>query len=82
MRILVVDDGEAILKLISLILRRNIDPDGLFADYGLDSLGNLELRTHIETGTGIRINPRAIVTHNPRPGCKRKARNRYSWLSG
>jgi acyl transferase domain-containing protein/NADPH:quinone reductase-like Zn-dependent oxidoreductase/NAD(P)-dependent dehydrogenase (short-subunit alcohol dehydrogenase family)/acyl carrier protein len=48
----------------SLILRRAVDPDQPFADHGLDSLGNLELRTRIETETGIRITPRAIATHN------------------
>ncbi len=41
----------------SLILRRAVDPDRPFADHGLDSLGNLELRTRIETETGIRITP-------------------------
>ena len=41
---------------ISLILRRSIDPDRPLSEYGLDSLGNLELRTRLETETGIRIN--------------------------
>ena len=49
---------------LSLILRRTIDPDRPFADHGLDSLGNLEIRTHIETETGIRITPEAVATHN------------------
>jgi acyl transferase domain-containing protein/NAD(P)-dependent dehydrogenase (short-subunit alcohol dehydrogenase family)/acyl carrier protein len=47
-----------------LILRRAIDPDRSFADHGLDSLGTLELRTHIETQTGIRVTPKTIVTYN------------------
>jgi polyketide synthase 5 len=47
---------------ISLILRRSIDPDRPLAEYGLDSLGNLELRTRIETETGLRINPTDITT--------------------
>lgn len=47
---------------ISLLLRRTIDPDRLLSDYGLDSLGNLELRTRIETETGIRISPTKITT--------------------
>ena len=47
---------------VSLILRRPIDPDRPFADHGLDSLGNLELRTHIETQTGVRLTPKTIVT--------------------
>jgi polyketide synthase 3/4 len=47
---------------ISLLLRRTIDPDRPLSDYGLDSLGNLELRTRIETETGIRISPTKITT--------------------
>jgi acyl transferase domain-containing protein/acyl carrier protein len=49
---------------MSLVLRQTIDPDRPFADHGLDSLGNLELRTHIETETGIRVSPKAMLTHN------------------
>ena len=41
---------------VSLILRRNVDPDRPLAEYGMDSLGALELRTRIETETGMRIN--------------------------
>jgi acyl transferase domain-containing protein/acyl carrier protein len=47
-----------------LILRRAVDPDRSFADHGLDSLGTLELRTHIETQTGVRLTPKTIVTYN------------------
>jgi acyl transferase domain-containing protein/acyl carrier protein len=47
-----------------LILRRAVDPDRPFADHGLDSLGNLELRTRIEAETGIRVTPKAIATYN------------------
>ncbi len=47
---------------ISLILRRAGDPDRPLSEYGLDSLGNLELRTRIETETGIRISPMGITT--------------------
>ncbi|KAA0102229.1 SDR family NAD(P)-dependent oxidoreductase [Mycolicibacterium sp. P1-18] len=47
---------------ISLLLRRSIDPDRPLSDYGLDSLGNLELRTRIETETGVRIQPTHITT--------------------
>jgi acyl transferase domain-containing protein/acyl carrier protein len=47
-----------------LILRRTVDPDRAFADHGLDSLGNVELRTRIEAETGIRITPKAIATYN------------------
>nr|WP_308124212.1 sulfolipid-1 biosynthesis phthioceranic/hydroxyphthioceranic acid synthase [Mycolicibacterium xanthum] len=47
-----------------LILRRAIDPDRSFVEHGLDSLGTLELRTSIETQTGVRISPKTIVTYN------------------
>ncbi len=46
----------------SLILRRAVDPDRPFSAYGLDSLSNLELRTRIETETGIRTIPSDITT--------------------
>ncbi|GFG73622.1 polyketide synthase [Mycobacterium botniense] len=42
---------------VSLILRRSIDPDRPLSEYGVDSLGALELRTRIEAETGIRIAP-------------------------
>ena len=45
-----------------LILRRTIDPDRPLSEYGLDSLGNLELRTRIEAETGIRITSTDITT--------------------
>jgi polyketide synthase 5 len=47
---------------IGLMLRRNIDPDHPLSEYGLDSLGNLELRTHIEAQTGVRITSADIST--------------------
>lgn len=47
-----------------LILRRAIDPDRSFAEHGLDSLGMLELRTSIETQTGVRLSPKTIAAHN------------------
>lgn len=40
---------------ISLVLRRSIDPDRPLAEYGVDSLGALELRTRIEAETGVRL---------------------------
>src|SRR6476646_8001978 len=49
---------------IGLILRRAADPDRSFADHGLDSLGTLELRTHIETQTGVRLTPTTLVTYS------------------
>ena len=47
---------------VGLILRRAIDPDRPLPEYGLDSLGSLELRTRIETETGIRITSTDITT--------------------
>ena len=47
---------------ISLILRRSVDPDRPLSEYGLDSLGNLEVRTRIETETGVRIRSIDITT--------------------
>ncbi len=47
-----------------LILRRSIDLDRSLFEHGLDSLGNLELRTRIETEAGVRLTPKTIATHN------------------
>ncbi len=46
------------------ILRRTLDADRPFIEYGLDSLGMLEMRTHIEAETGILISPKVLATHN------------------
>jgi acyl transferase domain-containing protein/acyl carrier protein len=46
------------------IVRGTVDPGRPFNDYGLDSLGNLELRTRIETGLGIRVAPKAVAANN------------------
>ena len=51
-----------ISEQIGLILRRSVDPDRPLSEYGLDSLGNLELRTRIEAETGIRITSTDITT--------------------
>jgi polyketide synthase 5 len=51
-----------ISEQVSLILRCSIDPDRPLSEYGLDSLGALELRTRIETETGIRITSTDITT--------------------
>jgi polyketide synthase 5 len=51
-----------ISQQISLILRRTVDPDRPLSEYGLDSLGNLELRTRIETETGIRCGSTDVTT--------------------
>ncbi|QEN13261.1 sulfolipid-1 biosynthesis phthioceranic/hydroxyphthioceranic acid synthase [Mycolicibacterium sp. ELW1] len=40
---------------VSLVLRRTVDPDRPLSEYGVDSLGAMELRTRIETETGIRL---------------------------
>jgi acyl transferase domain-containing protein/acyl carrier protein len=47
---------------VTLILRRTIDPDRPLSEYGLDSLGNLELRTHIKAETGIRLTSNDITS--------------------
>ena len=47
---------------VSMILRRSIDVDRALFEYGLDSLGVLELRTRLETETGVRIATADITT--------------------
>jgi polyketide synthase 2/polyketide synthase 5 len=47
---------------VRLILRRTVDPDRPLSEYGLDSLGNLELRTRIEAEAGVRIKSTDITT--------------------
>jgi acyl carrier protein len=49
---------------VSLILRQSISPDRAFSDHGLDSLGNLELMTMLETEVGVRVTSKAIVEHD------------------
>jgi polyketide synthase 5 len=51
-----------ISEQIGLILRRAVDPDRPLSEYGLDSLGNLELRTRVEKETGVRITATDITT--------------------
>ncbi len=53
-----------ITEQVGVILRRAVDADRPFVEYGMDSLGMLEMRTHIETETGIRLSPKVIATHN------------------
>jgi polyketide synthase 5 len=53
---------QLVSEQVNLILRRSVDPNRSLADYGLDSLGTLELRTRIETETGIRISSTNITT--------------------
>ncbi|MGA7466902.1 sulfolipid-1 biosynthesis phthioceranic/hydroxyphthioceranic acid synthase, partial [Mycobacterium sp.] len=47
---------------VSTILRRSVDLNRPLSEYGLDSLTNLEVRTRIETETGIRVNPTDVTT--------------------
>jgi acyl transferase domain-containing protein/acyl carrier protein len=47
---------------VNLILRRTVDADRPLSEYGLDSLGNLEIRTRIEAETGVRIKSTDITT--------------------
>ena len=47
---------------VTRILRRTVDPDRPLSEYGLDSLGNLELRTHLKAETGVRITSTDITT--------------------
>jgi polyketide synthase 5 len=47
---------------VSVILRRSVDPDRPLSEYGLDSLGSLELRTRVESETGFRITSTDITT--------------------
>ncbi|MDT7767459.1 MAG: polyketide synthase 5, partial [Mycobacterium sp.] len=49
---------------IGLLLRRSVDPDRPLSEYGLDSLGTLELRTRVESETGIRISAQNIFDHS------------------
>jgi polyketide synthase 5 len=49
---------------IGLLLRRSVDPDRPLSEYGLDSLGTLELRTRVESETGIRISASNIIDHS------------------
>jgi NADPH:quinone reductase-like Zn-dependent oxidoreductase/NAD(P)-dependent dehydrogenase (short-subunit alcohol dehydrogenase family)/acyl carrier protein len=51
-----------ISEQVGLILRRTIDPDRPLSEYGLDSLGNLELRTRLEAETGVRISAIGVST--------------------
>ncbi len=51
-----------VAEQVALILRRPVDPDRPLPEYGMDSLGALELRTRVETETGIRLNPKNVTT--------------------
>ncbi len=47
---------------VSQVMRRNIEPDRALSEYGLDSLGALELRNRVESATGVRIAITDITT--------------------
>lgn len=53
-----------LVEQASVILRRAVDADRPFVEYGLDSLGMLEMRTHVESETGIRLSPKVIAENN------------------
>ncbi len=53
---------QLISEQIGVVLRRSVDPDRPLAEYGLDSLGTLEVRTRIESETGVRIIATDITT--------------------
>ncbi|MGB9306702.1 MAG: beta-ketoacyl reductase, partial [Mycobacterium sp.] len=47
---------------VGLILRHAYDADRPLSEFGLDSLGNLELRTHLQAETGVRITSSEVST--------------------
>ena len=51
-----------ITEHLNVILRRTVSPDRPFFDYGLDSLGTLQLLTALEADTGIRLNAADVTT--------------------
>nr|WP_275957425.1 sulfolipid-1 biosynthesis phthioceranic/hydroxyphthioceranic acid synthase [[Mycobacterium] fortunisiensis] len=53
---------QMIADQVGVILRRSVDPDRPLSEYGMDSLGALELRTRIENETGVRISATGITT--------------------
>jgi acyl transferase domain-containing protein/acyl carrier protein len=52
----------AIIEHLGIILRRTVSPDRPLFDYGLDSLGTLQLLLALEADTGIRLTARNITT--------------------
>ncbi len=51
-----------VIEQLSVILRRNVSPDRPLFEYGLDSLGTLQLLTALETDTGIRLSAADVTT--------------------
>lgn len=51
-----------IIEHLAVILRRTVNPDRSFFDYGLDSLGTLQLLTALEADTGVRLRLANVTT--------------------
>jgi acyl transferase domain-containing protein/NADPH:quinone reductase-like Zn-dependent oxidoreductase/acyl carrier protein/NADP-dependent 3-hydroxy acid dehydrogenase YdfG len=51
-----------VIEHLGVILRRSVNPDRPLFDYGLDSLGTLQLLTALETATGIRVSAADVTT--------------------
>lgn len=51
-----------IIENLGVILRRTVSPDRPFFDYGLDSLGTLQLLTALEADTGVRLIAADVTT--------------------
>jgi polyketide synthase 5 len=51
-----------IIEHLGVILRRTVNPDRSFFDYGLDSLGTLQLLIALEADTGVRLRSVNVTT--------------------
>ena len=51
-----------ITEHLNVILHRTVSPDRSFFDYGLDSLGTLQLLMALEADTGIRLSAADVTT--------------------
>ncbi|PIT06352.1 polyketide synthase [Bradyrhizobium nitroreducens] len=51
-----------IIEHLAVILRRTVNPDRSFFDYGLDSLGTLQLLIALEADTGVRLRSVNVTT--------------------
>ena len=49
-------------RAIGVILRRTVNPDRSLFDYGLDSLGTLQLLIALEADTGVRLRSINVTT--------------------
>lgn len=52
----------SIIEHLGVILRRTVSPDRPLFDYGLDSLGTLQLLLALEADTGIRLKAKNVTT--------------------